>query len=216
MSTRSEPLTRDRILDAALELLDADGPSGVSMRKVAARLGVQAMSLYHHVENKQALFDGMALRVVAGIAPPDPDLPWDARLDQIADRLFSALLAHPGAVLLLAEERGGTNVAEILQRVEVLVGALDDAGLPPTVQVNATRSLFAMVYGFVLTHTRGLTLSPERAAEVFRSASLEGWSPERTPRLLALAPTFLATPAATDFRFLLDAWLDALRRARRE
>ncbi|HLL24007.1 MAG TPA: TetR family transcriptional regulator, partial [Kofleriaceae bacterium] len=65
-----KPLTREAILDAAIALLDRDGMAGLSMRRIGAAVGVEAMSLYNHVPNKDALLDGIHERILLSLAPP--------------------------------------------------------------------------------------------------------------------------------------------------
>jgi len=85
-----ERLTREKVLDAAMALASVDGLDGLSMRRLARTLGVEAMSLYNHVANKTDLLDGIAERVFAQVEPADPAMPW-------AQRVRATVLNLPGA-----------------------------------------------------------------------------------------------------------------------
>jgi AcrR family transcriptional regulator len=98
------PVTVDRIVDAALALIDEQGLEQLSMRKLGARLGVEAMTLYHHVANKDAVLDLLVERVIteAGFFEADAALGWRERLERFAQRYRGALLARPNLVPLIA------------------------------------------------------------------------------------------------------------------
>jgi AcrR family transcriptional regulator len=97
------PLTRDRIVEEAIALVDAEGANALSMRRLAVRLGTSTMSTYHHIPDKQALRDAIAERVMADLAEPDPALPWDEALRELAWSFRSLTLAHPAVFQLLLD-----------------------------------------------------------------------------------------------------------------
>ena len=99
-----QPLSRERILDAALSVLDDGGLAGVTMRAVARRLAVTPMSLYNHFANREALFDALHEAVLAHAPLPrlDPRASWKATLLAVARSLRRGLQAHPNALLLFA------------------------------------------------------------------------------------------------------------------
>ncbi|GAB2693464.1 TetR/AcrR family transcriptional regulator [Thalassiella azotivora] len=142
------PLTRERVLRAAVEVADDGGVGALSMRKVAERLGVEAMSLYHHVENKEAILDGVVDAVFADIALPPGDLPWR---DAVRHRCVSAravLLAHPWALGLL--DSRATPGPATLRHHDAVLGALRAAGFDVAATASAVSLLDSYVYGFVL------------------------------------------------------------------
>ena len=118
MSSRA--LSRGRILDAALELVDEQGIGALSMRKLAARLGVEAMSLYNHVASKADLLDGIAARVFEEIALPDLELPWDRRLRELTDAR-NALDTAAYQVERMVTDRGDAVPVHEKARAEQLV-----------------------------------------------------------------------------------------------
>jgi len=122
-------LTRDQIVAAAITLVDRDGLSALSMRKLAAELGVGAMSLYYHVPDKSALYD---LILDAGLgevdlSTDDPAKPVATRVANIACAIRDALLRHPNAAIL-AMSRSLRTPAQ-LRPVERLLQILTEAGL---------------------------------------------------------------------------------------
>src|SRR4051812_2438012 len=97
--TKSRPLTRERVLLAALELADRGGVRSLSMRKLAAKLGVEAMSLYHHVANKEDLVDGLVDLVFAEIEVPEPgSVDWKTAMRSRAISARTALNRHNWAI----------------------------------------------------------------------------------------------------------------------
>src|SRR4029434_4811587 len=95
------PLTRQRVLDAAIALADRDGVGSLSMRKLAQELGVEAMSLYHHVASKEAILDGIVDVVFGEIERPSGDVGWREAMRRRAVSAREALRRHPWATALM-------------------------------------------------------------------------------------------------------------------
>jgi TetR/AcrR family tetracycline transcriptional repressor len=208
--SRRGRLTRQMILETALDILTTQGLAALTMRGLAQRLGVEAMSLYNHVADKRDLLAGLVGLVIGGIEPPDPTLPWPVRLEAVMLRLYEALSAHPQLVMVLASDQAPQSDLGVLTAMDTVVGILEDAGLTPAQQVSAFRGLLAICFGLVMNHTLGFTVSPSAAQARFAE-----WNPSQlvrpeTPRLAKLAPQFLATRASDDLRFMIDAFLRAL------
>jgi AcrR family transcriptional regulator len=141
-------LSRERILAAAIELADESGLEAVTMRRLAQRLGVEAMSLYHHVEHKDDLLDGLVDLVYAEIEVP-LDLPdWQEAVRRQAHSARAALGRHRWAVALMASRLrpGPAN----LRHHNAVLGVLRRAGFPVDLAVHAFSLLDSFVYGFVL------------------------------------------------------------------
>lgn len=149
-------LTRAQVLDAALALADRDGIGKLSMRRIGAELGVEAMTLYHYVPNKDAVLDGLVERIVAGVAP-EPTGPRTVWLAEFAHTFRAELLRHPSVVPLVATRPVATPDA--LAAVERAVAALVAEGLAP---LRAFQLLNA-VTTFVIGHTLA-ELDPADAA----------------------------------------------------
>src|SRR5437879_199769 len=120
------PLSRDRILRAALELADEGGIESLTMRKLGQVLGFEAMSLYNHVANKNDLIDGILDLVLNETEPPVSAGEWDATVRSSAISVYQALRRHPWAVaLLMSPDR--VRPAR-LRFMDSLLGLLRDAG----------------------------------------------------------------------------------------
>lgn len=147
---RPRSLTQARIADAALAVLDRDGPAGLSMRAVAAELGVSAMALYRYTADRAQLEDWVVERVLGTVDLRLPDaMPWTERVVVLVDRLRDAVAAHPAAVPLLLSRRHGQRAS--LNWIETMLGVLADAGLDATARVIAQRSLVSYLLGALQT-----------------------------------------------------------------
>ncbi|WP_158881133.1 TetR/AcrR family transcriptional regulator C-terminal domain-containing protein [Amycolatopsis anabasis] len=140
-------LTRERVLDAALDFVDEHGIAALSMRKLGAALDVEAMTLYHYVPNKDALLDALVDRVVEPVAVPEPGDGWRTWLGGLARGLRTRMLEHPALLPLMATRpvRG----REATARVETALGVLCAAGFDPPRALDT----FNAVMTFVLGHT---------------------------------------------------------------
>jgi len=141
-------LKRADVVTGALALLDTDGLDGLTMRKLGARLGVQAGGIYWHFKNKEALLGAMADRIVGAITETAlPPGSWDTQLSEIAHRAHRALLAHRDGARVVA----GTYVQEpnTVRGGEQAMRILTDAGFPID---RAGWVIFATMY-YVLGHT---------------------------------------------------------------
>jgi AcrR family transcriptional regulator len=162
MATARKPLNRDRILAAALDLVDDQGLEALSMRKLAQALGYEAMSLYNHVANKDDLLDGILDLVLAEMKPPDLDGGLAAiRTSSLA--AHEALKRHPWAAGLLVAQ--GTTRPARLAYMNALLGALRNAGFSAETTYHAYHVLDAHIIGFSLWQTSHGSL-PEDVGDV--------------------------------------------------
>ncbi|MBP6996146.1 MAG: TetR/AcrR family transcriptional regulator C-terminal domain-containing protein [Phycicoccus sp.] len=140
-------LTREAVLAAAVAMADDQGIDALTMRALAHSVGVEAMSLYHHVPNKEALLDGMIDRVFAEVALPPADGDWQEALAERSRSMRAALRRHPWALPLLESRRtpGPANLAYH----EANIACLRAAGFTPRQVAHAYAVLDAFVYGFV-------------------------------------------------------------------
>jgi AcrR family transcriptional regulator len=148
MPKTGEPLTRQRVLEAALSLIDREGLEGFSMRKLGALLGVEAMSLYNHVENKRALFDGV-IELLIVQAPSLEKLDGTPReeLWAFAHAFRDVLRAHPRVLPLVATSPLRTpSTLAILDR---LLATIHRA------QITGVQAIYALqcLVGFIVGHT---------------------------------------------------------------
>lgn len=156
MSAR-EPLSAARIVDAAVRVADERGLGGVSMRTVGAELGVEAMSLYHHVANKQALLESLIEWVFEAIGLPPQLDSWRESVSAHTRSMRRVLVAHPWALTLVNTQTapGGGE----LRQYDALLGVLRAGGFPTRLAAHALSLLDSYVYGFALTE-RNLPVEP--------------------------------------------------------
>jgi AcrR family transcriptional regulator len=158
------PLSSERVVDAASRVADAAGLAGVSMRSVGRELGVEAMSLYHHVASKEALLDGLADWVFARVATPAKDGPWRAEMEARARSARSVLAAHPWGLGLIESRRSPGPAT--LGHHDAVIGCLRTAGFSVALAAHAFSVLDAYVFGFVLTEVN-LPFQPGESADDF-------------------------------------------------
>jgi TetR/AcrR family tetracycline transcriptional repressor len=182
------------------------------MRKLAQALGVEAMSLYNHVRDKDALLGEIANLVVSRIPLPNPALPWRARVEALVLGLYGTLVSHPHVLMLLANEKVLVTHPQALAVMEAAACALASSGLAQAQQVSAFRGLIALCFGFVLAHTRGLISTRTEAEAIWGGWDHRQWADTALPSLSKLAPQFLKTRANDDLDFTLRTYLDALER----
>ncbi len=209
---RREPLSRDRVLRAAVRLADEGGLESVSMRKVGQVLGVEAMSLYKHVANKDDILDGLADLVVGDFEVPAVGIEWRTAIRRSAISAHEVLLRHPWASSLI-ESRSNAGPAR-LRYLDALIGVLSAAGFPLPLAVRAIMALDSHTYGFVLQEL-AWPFDAEHAAEA-AAAFAQAIPAGVYPNLLAMAEMAATTPngAPVDFEFGLDLILDGLDRLR--
>ena len=175
-----KPLSRDAILDKAIELLDRDGPAGLSMRKLGAALGVEAMSLYNHVPSKDALLDGIHERILLSLAPPPHARSWQALVRHQALALHRALLAHPHAIPLFATRPAATPGA--IERLDRYLAVLLEAGFKPMQALSIIQLVAQLVVGHAMWATAvEIALIPDDAPPHAKQVErvLEKWNPDR-------------------------------------
>jgi len=138
-------LTRDRILFAALDLADTDGVEALTMRRLGDNLGFEAMSLYHHVSNKDDVLDGILDLVLDETHPPSDDGDWMASIRASAISVHRALQRHrwAGAILDTARLRPAR-----LRYMDTLLGRLRAAGFSPVTSFHAYHVLDGFIFGF--------------------------------------------------------------------
>jgi TetR/AcrR family tetracycline transcriptional repressor len=202
-----QPLTRERILEAAVALVDDQGLEGLSMRKLGTSLGVEAMSLYNYIPNKAALLDGVLERVVSEIKIPEDGSTWDERLRQMTHSFRSIALSHPRVVPLFAMRP--FNSLPALEVVEAVFELLAEAGFPPEDAFRALRAMSAYAIGFTISEAlqimgEGADRPPVRFID---PESTE----ENFPRTIEAAPVMLKDDSDLQFEFGVDLLLSGLK-----
>jgi TetR/AcrR family tetracycline transcriptional repressor len=206
-ATKPRPtLTRERIVDAALGVMDAEGVDALSMRRVAREVGVEAMSLYNHVRDKEDLLDGMVERIMASMPEPaEPaDDDWFGYGRQIAMHWRAMLTSHPGAIQLLAERKAPIHTLEALRPADRALGALMRAGLSPEDAVQAFHTIGGYIFGYVMMET-GQLFGDQPGHDV--PADVE----PLLPSLALTAPYLHDCDFDAQFAFGLDLMFEGLR-----
>lgn len=191
----------------ALRVLDRDGLDGLTMRSVGQELGVQAMSLYNHVRDKDDLLDAIAEAVLSGIAIPSLDLAWDDALLALAHELRRAVLAHPHAAPLIASRPLASPAA--LAPVEATLAALRRAGLEPADAVEAFWAVTSYLVGSLLSEAAART---ERRPVSIGPTDLPRGADAELPTLAELAPLIAASDYEAEFSRGLDRLLLTISR----
>jgi AcrR family transcriptional regulator len=151
MATETEPrlpLSRDRILRAALELVDVGGIDSLTMRKLGHALGFEAMSLYNHVANKDDVIDGILDLVLAESELPSPSGDWDGAVRASAISVHAALRRHPWASAVVMAP-GRLRPAR-LRYMDSLLGRIREAGFSAETTYHAYHVLDGHIFGFSL------------------------------------------------------------------
>lgn len=146
------PLSRERVLRAAVDLADREGLDALTMRKLGQELGVEAMSLYNHVDNKDDILDGIVDIVVGEIDLPAKDGDWKAEMHQRAVSARNALARHEWATGVL-ESRTGIGPAT-MQYYDAVIGCLREAGFSIAMAAHAFSVLDSYIYGFALQEVK--------------------------------------------------------------
>jgi AcrR family transcriptional regulator len=210
---RRTPLTRGRVLQAAVDLADRGGNDALSMRKLGQELGVDAMALYRHVRGKDDLLDGLVEVIVGQIERPTPDGDWKSNLRQQAMAARQVMLRHPWARRVL-EERG-TGGPACLAYIESVLAALHDGGFSIELAHHTLHVLSSRIFGFTqdLFEEPGPADPPPDEAAMLRA--LAGY-PRVTELAMAASHEGVLGPCDDDveFAFGLDLTLDGLERVR--
>lgn len=145
-----ESLSRRRILEAALRLVDEEGIGALSMRRLGAELGVNPMSIYHHLPGKDAVISGLVELIFSGMGVRYSDgSPWQDQVRAWAGAYRDLARSHPNLVLEIVSSAAAVTEAVLLVN-EPLYRALDEAGLTPAKVVQAADSVVDFVHGFAL------------------------------------------------------------------
>lgn len=206
------PLTKERALEAAVALADAQGLEGLTMRRLASALGVEAMSLYHHLPGKDAVLDGMVDLVFAEVELPVVGGAWREVMRARMSSMRAALVRHPWALRIL--ESRATPGALTLAHHDAMLGCLRAAGFPLELAGHAYSVLDSYLYGFV--HTE-VTLPFRGEAETFEVARgiFERLPPGAFPHLVEFAQGRVLQPGydyADEFPVGLELILEGLER----
>ncbi|MBN6051029.1 TetR/AcrR family transcriptional regulator C-terminal domain-containing protein [Nonomuraea sp. RK-328] len=210
-----QPLSRDVVLEAAIRVADRGGVEAITMRRVAQELGVEAMSLYHHVPNKDAILDGVVDMVFAAIELPGADC--DDWRDAIRVRASSAraVLSQHSWALGLIDSRRQPGPATLRHHNAVL-GVLREAGFTLPMAAHAVSLIDSYIGGFVLQEANLPLKTPDDVEEV-AGGLLEHLPVDELPYLTEMIVDHALRPGydfTSEFGYGLDLILDALEARR--
>jgi AcrR family transcriptional regulator len=203
-------LSRERVLGAAVAFADERGIESLSMRKLGEVLGVEAMSLYNHVANKDQLLDGMVDIVFSEVGLPAGDVDWKTAMRGRAVSARRVLSTHRWAIGLM-ESRTSPGPAT-LRHHDAVIGCLRGAGFSVAMAAHAFSLLDSYIYGFALQEATLPFDTVEQTAEVAEMI-LSSLQPDEYPHLTELAVEHVLQPGysyGNEFEFGLDLILDGL------
>lgn len=207
-SGRGRALSRDRIVQCALHIVDEEGLEALTMRRLGAALGVEAMSLYGHVQNKEALLDLVQEAVLAELEEVPAEGDWRTRLRHAAHAYRNVLGRHPNALPLFATR--WVRTPQAIAVVEVVLEVLRKAGLSELDCAYAFDAFTAYVVGQAFSQWGDRRrLTPEQFVEEHVGA-LSQLPPERFPTVAAVLPGLQHFDFEANFTFGLECLLDGL------
>ena len=204
MEAKRRPLSRPRVLEAAVKFADREGLDALSMRKLGADLGVEAMSLYNHVPNKDALLDGMVEVLLGELEVPPEEAGWEERVRD-AYRGFRRLARrHPNVFPLLVLRPPDTMDGVWL--VEEFLKTMRGAGFDAATALYAFRTLSAYATGYAMAEIRGFAMEPGGGRD--GAAILPA---EEFPNIAEVGEKLGGVDRDAEFEFGLDLILGGLR-----
>ena len=210
-----QPLSRDRVLDAAIRVADRGGVEAITMRRVAQELGVEAMSLYNHVPNKDAILDGVVDAVFAAIElPAAGGVDWREAIRARARSARSVLAQHSWALGLMDSRRNPGSAT--LRHHDAVLGVLRRAGFSLPMAAHAVSLIDSYVGGFVLQEAN-LPVSVPAVVEEVAGGILANLPADELPYLTEMIVDHALRPGydySGEFGFGLDLILDALEARR--
>ena len=204
VEAKRRPLSRRRVLEAAVRFADREGLEALSMRKLGAELGVEAMSLYNHVPNKDALLDGMVEVLLGELEVPPEGGDWEGRVRE-AYRGFRRLARrHPNVFPLLVVRPPDTMDGVWL--VEEFLKTMRGAGFDETTALYAFRTFSGYAMGYAMAEIRGFAMEPGGGR-----AGAAALPAEEFPHISGLGDRLGEVDRDAEFEFGLDLIVGGLR-----
>lgn len=204
-TTERTPLTRERIIEAAVDFADEHGIDELSMRKLGAELGVEAMSLYNHVDDKGDMYDGMIDCVFGSIPLPDPAESWQNSVLMVGGAAMDRFTEHPWVVLLLMQR--GNFGPGALGFMEEVFAILVDAGFSDEDAHHAWQMLASHTMGYAFQNAT----SPGTVGRDFDDLETQlRQLGDRYPHVIRLAPMLATCDYESEYRFGLEIIIDGL------
>ncbi|MEX0834334.1 MAG: TetR/AcrR family transcriptional regulator [Actinomycetota bacterium] len=203
------PLSRERIAETAVRVMDDEGLEAVTMRRLGRELGVEAMSLYNHVEDKEDLFLAMIEAVLREFAFPGEDVRgWEDRVRLLARAYREVLRSHPDVMQLFAEHKRPPTSLDSLRPIDTALRTLREAGLDDDEVIDTYKMFSGYIMGFVMMETRGMFA---RDAEIDPVAAVAAMPAEIVPTLAGLFPAMCLADPDREFDFGIEMMIAGLR-----
>jgi AcrR family transcriptional regulator len=206
MAVRREPLNRERVLRAAITLADKEGLDALTMRRLGQEVGVEAMSLYNHVKNKDDILDGIVDLVLTDIDVPPAGTHWKKAMRRRSISAHEVLVAHPWAAMqIMSRYSIGLGMTRYL---DATLGRLREGGFTIEGAMDAWHTLDSHLYGFTLQQLN-LPFAADEASRVSADV-LPGLSAEEFPHVVDVIGHVMRSGRVEDFEYGLDLILDGL------
>jgi AcrR family transcriptional regulator len=206
MAVRREPLNRERVLRAAITLADKEGLDALTMRRLGQEVGVEAMSLYNHVKNKDDILDGIVDLVLTDIDVPPAGTDWKKAMRRRSISAHEVLVAHPWAAMqIMSRYSIGLGMTRYL---DATLGRLREGGFTIEGALDAWHTLDSHLYGFTLQQLN-LPFAADEASRVSADV-LPGLSSEEFPHVVEVIGHVMRSGRVEDFEYGLDLILDGL------
>ncbi|TPI41753.1 TetR/AcrR family transcriptional regulator [Mesorhizobium sp. B3-1-9] len=200
-------LSREMIEDAAFEVIEREGLSGFSMRKLAARLGCEAMSIYHHFPSQAHLYEALVDRQMSRLVIPDNSLPWRerARVGMLEFRRVAT--EHPAFAPFIVVYR--MNSPPCLAKLNAIIGLFEDGGFGPELSARLFRAAGYYLMGAILDETAGYAKGPSAVTTVSDEELARDY-----PSVIKAGAYFGAGGFDKTFELGLEMFLDEMERVR--
>ncbi len=200
------PLNRQRIIEAAVEFADANGVEALSMRKLGAELGVEAMSLYNHVRNKEDIHVGMIDYVFSSVPLPAAELEWQDALRELATSLMDQFTSHSWTLSLKSTSNHmGTGMLVFMER---LLSILHDAGFDDEDTHHALQMLGSHAFGYAFQQATAPDATQHDHDNLQAMLAEVG---DQFPHVTRMAPYLVSCDFTTEYAFGLDIIIEGLK-----
>lgn len=207
---RRVPLTRARVIEAALRIMDAEGLEAVTMRRIGRELGVEAMSLYNHVKDKDDILDGVSELVMSEFELPPSTGDWREDGKNAAREWRRLLRTHPNVMALMAERRKPLANPESLRPMDSAIGILRGAGLDVRDAAQAFNAFGSYIMGFVMMEQGMMFGHDADEGHVAMHEDIARTFGEDFPNLVEAFPVIHECSTDEQFEFGLDLMMRGL------
>lgn len=187
-----------------MKVIEKEGLDGFSFRKLAAALGCEAMSIYHHFPSKAHLMDALLDRFLAEAAVPPPGRTWEERVRRLAEGYRQVALRHPAFFPFVAVHRHNTPAA--MKWLDEVVGLVGEGGFDPEMTARVFRVIGYYLVGALLDETAGYARGPSAAEPVSDAVAARDY-----PRIAPINPYFKPDQHKATFELGLEALLAGIR-----